>query len=570
MRIAPLPDATWGDSTSLAVSSDGEWLATGSALHVRLFRRPFDNVAGELACYLPRAFSHDATLLACSTTGIGIWDVARHRQIKPPPVGAPKDLIRVARFAADDRSLVWVTDRAVLRWDFTSTGTVAPIFQAPTRIEYAAISENGSTAYISMAGKKASVVDIATGKVASAPASFGVAISPSGARLALQQAGSLEVTELATGKSLWRAKVSSPVTRAAFGDIDESLVYVEAGKLRVTTLPGQPVTLSPTARFAGWLGNGVTAIERGDIVQSFTLATRAWGPAERAALTAKPVAGAPAWATWTTPVLGDRAFAAEPSRRHELPPDVRGDEPCHPTQRVWTPSGGVKTLVMLCTKSPIEGHADPGWEVGGGWAIGVSATTAAIYDPRTGKRVAVLEVPRRKNSHPEFAPAYWQMALAPSGNWLALVWRRAELQGSRETEAQDPREDAMHIDEAAMNVDCVSEGWGCRLEYFAELWKLESVPKRVWQSRLERKIPGRELAAPAQPSGVMAFDQSGTRLLIGFDDGEIRVVSTANTAALPRSERLHRTAITTLSLDSANSVFSADAAGEQRVWKLPP
>ena len=564
-RIAPTPDATWGDLTSLAVSSDGEWLATGSALHVRLFRRPFDKVAGELACYLPRAYSHDAKLLACSTAGIGIWDVVQHRQIKPPPVGAPKDLVRVVRFAPDDRSLVWVTDRAVLRWDFAGAGAVAPIFQAPSRIEYAAIAESGSVAYVSMTGKKAVVVDLATGKAASAPADFGVAISPSGARLALEQSGSFQVTELATGKALWKTKIGSPVTRAAFGETDESLVYVEAGRLRVATVPGQPSAPTPTARFAGWLGNGTAAIERGDVLRSFTLATGAWAAVDRAALTPKPLAGAPAWATWIADAAGDRSFAAEPSKRHELAPDPRGGEPCNPKLRVWTPSGGTKTLAMACTRSPTEGHGDPGWEVGGGWVVGVSATTAAVFDPRTGKRVAALDVPRRKNSHPEFAPAYWQMALAPSGDWLALVWCRAELQGATGTQAQDPREDAMHIDEAATNVDCVSGDRGCRLEYFAELWSMKGAPKRVWHARLERSVTTHE---PAIPTGVLAFDRADGRLLLGFDDGEIRIVSTAALDAPPRGERLHRAAITALSLDAVSGVFSADAAGEQRLWTM--
>lgn len=497
-----------------------------------------------------------------------IWDVAQRRQVTPPPASAPKDLVRVARFAPDDRSLVWITDRAVLRWDFAGTGAVAPIFQAPARIEYATIAESGAAAYVRMKGKKAVVVDLATGKTTSAPADFGVAMSPSGARLALELSGAVQVVEAVTGKALWQTKLASPVTRIAFGETDESLVYVEAGRLRVATVPNPPSVPAPTARFAGWLGSGVAAIERGEVLRSLTFATRAWGAADRAALAPKPLAGAPAWATWVADGPGDRSVAAEPSKRHALAPDLRDGEQCNPKLRVWTPTGGAKTLAMTCTRSPMEGHGDPGWEIGGGWAVGFSSSTAAIYDPRTGRRVAAIDVPRRKSSYPEFAPAYWQMSLAPAGDWLALVWRRAELQGATGTQAPDPREDAMHIDEAAVSTDCVSGERGCRLEYFAELWNVKGAPKRAWQARLERSAITHE---PATPTGVLTFDRAGARLFVGFDDGAIWVISTDSPDAPPLIERLHRAPITVVSLDAGHTVaFSADASGEQRLWTPAP
>jgi hypothetical protein len=566
-RIAPASDGTWANAVSMVVSDDGEWLATGASPRVQVWRRPFDKPGNELACYVPRAFSHDAKLLACQTTGLGIWDVAQRRQVTPPAASAPKGLVRVARFAADDRSLVWVTERAVLRWEFATTGAVVPIYQAAARIEYAVIAEGGSAAYVNMSGKKAVIVDLATGKTSDAPADFGVAISPSGQRLALEKSSSLHIVDVATGKSVWNAKLAAPVTRVAFGETDASLAYVESGHMRVATLPKPPSVPAPTARFAGWLGKGVAAIERGDILRAFTLATRAWGPADRAALAVKPLAGAPVWASWIAEA-GERSVAAEPSKRHKLAPSARGGEPCNAKQRVWTATGGAKTLAMSCTKPETEGHEDPGWEIGGGWAVGVSATTAAIYDPRTGRRVAALDVPRRKNSHPEFAPVYWQMSLAPAGDWLALLWRRAELQGATGTAASDPRGDAMHVDEAAVSADCVSGERGCRLEYFAELWNVKGSPKRVWQARLERSAGDR---TPAQPSGVLAFDRTGGRLLVGFEDGEIRVVSTAAPDTSARSERLHSAAVRVMSIDPESlNVFSADAAGEQRLWSLVP
>ena len=566
-HIAPRPDAPWGDSVSVVVSADGEWLATGSSMRVRLFRRPFEKNIGELACYDARAFSHDGRLLACQTNGLGIWDVAQHKLVAPLPATAPKDLVRSVRFAPDDRSLVWATEHAVLRWDFTGTGAVAPIYQAATRIEYATIADGGSAAYVRAAGK-AVIVDLATSKTTSVPSAYGAALAPSGQRLAITVAGAVQVIEVASGKVIWTVKLASPATRLAFGETDDAIAYAEAGRVRVATFPNGPAMPAQTARFAGWLGDGTAAIERSDTIRSFVLATRTWGPADRSGLAPKMLPGAaPTWAQWIAEAPGDRSVAAEPSNRHELTPDRRGIGPCNPKLRVWTPVGGTKALTMACTKAEMDGHEDPGWEIGGGWAVGVSATTAAIYDPRKGVRVAMLNLPPRKSSHPEFAPAYWQMALAPAGDWLALVSRRAELQGSSGTEPPDPREDAMHVDEAVTTADCVNGERGCQLEYFVELWTLKGPPKRVWRARLERSILGHQLTEAATPSGVLAFDRSGGRLVIGFDNGDIGIVSTS-APDIPRIEHLHRAAIRALSLDpSGNWVFSSDSAGEQRLWK---
>jgi len=428
------------------------------------------------------------------------------------------------------------------------------------------IADGGSAAYALTAGKQAVVVDLSTGKTSPAPPDYGAAISPTGRRLARATA-SLEVIDIATGKVVWTAKVASPVTRLAFGETDDAIAYVEAGRVRVASLPGAPTVPAPTARFAGWLGPGIAAFQRGDVVRSFNLASRQAGTADRSALAPRPIEHAPPWARWLVDGA-DVALAAERNKRHELPPDRRSIEPCEPKLRVWTPTGGTKTLTFACTKKEIEGHEDPGWEIGGGWAVGVSATKATIFDVRTGGRVGEIDVPARKSSKPDFAPAYWQMSLAPAGDWLALVWRRVVLEGANGTEPQDPHEDAMHIAATAASVDCVSSEHGCQLEYFVELWSVKGKPKRVWQARLERSDPGRGVSEPATPSGALVFDRAGTRLLIGLADGEIRTFSTTSPET-QRTERLHVTPIRSLSLDpSGEWAFSEDGAGEQRLWRL--
>jgi hypothetical protein len=542
-------------------------LATGSSHKVRIFRAPFDQPSAELACYNALAFSHDGKLLACSTTTLAIWDIAKRQVVASVPANAPKERANVAAFAADDRSVVWATDHAVVRWDFAGGGSVTPIYQSSARIAHAAFAESGTAAYATAANKGV-VIDLTSGKTIAAPGQFGTTISPSGKRLASGTPGSLQVIDVATGKPVWTAKLTAPVSRIAFGESDDAIVYLEARHLRVATIPGPPIVPPQPSRFVGWLGTGVAAIEHDGTLRAFTLGTRSWAPVDRAALAAKPPDGAPAWASWIAEAPGDRSVAAEPSKRHDLAPDARSGEACDPKLRVWTKAGGTKTLTMRCSKPEMDDHEDPGWQIGGGWAVGVSATAAVIYDARTGKRVATLNVPPRKNKQPEFAPAYWQAALAPTGDWLALIWRRAQLQGSEVRGAPDPREDAMHNDEAAFTADCINGEHGCQLEYFAELWTLKGAPKRVWQARLERSIPGREIREPATPSGVLTFDRTGGQLLVGFDDGEFRVVPTA-APATARSEHLHRAAIRRLSIDPGGIwASSADAAMEQRFWML--
>jgi len=93
----------------------------------------------------------------------------------------------------------------------------------------------------------------------------------------------------------------------------------------------------------------------------------------------------------------------------------------------------------------------------------------------------------------------------------------------------------------------------------------QGAPKRVWETRLERSIQGRQTPEAATPTGVLMFDRAGGALLIGLDDGDIRVVSTSAPDA-PRLEHLHRAPIRVLSIDPSGAwVSSADATGEQRL-----
>lgn len=84
-------------------------------------------------------------------------------------------------------------------------------------------------------------MDFATGKAVSVPGQFGATLSPSGRRLALNLNNTLQVVDVASGTPEWTAKVTSPVTRLAFGETDGALVYVEGHRLRVAALPAPPL-----------------------------------------------------------------------------------------------------------------------------------------------------------------------------------------------------------------------------------------------------------------------------------------------------------------------------------------
>jgi len=126
----------------------------------------------------------------------------------------------------------------------------------------------------------------------------------------------------------------------------------------------------------------------------------------------------------------------------------------------------------------------------------------------------------------------------------------------------------MHVTESHDKTDCVTDLAGeCRMEYRLTLYTLKGAPKQAWQTRLEQQ-QGSDVRA-AQPS-MAVFDHGGKRLLIGMSDGEIQVMSTTKSGAL-HVEHLHHGPIVRLVLSPGDGwVFSEDAAGEQRIWRLPP
>ncbi|HEY0991648.1 MAG TPA: hypothetical protein VGD80_31565, partial [Kofleriaceae bacterium] len=559
-RIDPLPvrDPT---TVTFAISPDAAWLAVGSDKGTRVLARPFDQVSFAPACKEARAFSHDSKLLACHDTLPEIWSVADRKLIAKAPDRALLLMPRAVQFSSDDRSLYWVTEQEIVRWDFASSGATTPVYRSRERIANAVLSEGSNTAFVStrtagVSKYTSALVDLASGQTSAPASEYRAAVSASGRQLAYGVGLEVRVIDAASGKTVWSAAQPALVHRVAFANDGDAVGFVEGTRLHVVDLPAGERSHDTPSRFAGWLDEGVAAIERDGELQQLTLADRSWKPADRTGLVINSTA--PAWASWMA--VGG-SVAAEPSPRHEASPDARSSTPCAAKLRVWTAKGGPKTVAMTCAGPE---SADPGWEIGGGWVVGVTTRSAVVFDAATGKRAGSVNVERARIDRPRFAHAYWTMALSPAGNFLALVSRGAELPPEGRG---DPREDAMHAAELRNKIDCVTGLSGeCRMEYFVTLFALAGGPRQAWQARLEQKHGAGVRAA--QPSAI-AFDHAGTRVLVGMSDGEIQVMSTSSAGA-PHVERLHHGPIVRMVVSPADGwVFSEDAAGQQRLWRLP-
>ena len=543
---------------SIAVAYDAGRVAIGQIVKVRVLPSPFERSEFDLGCSNARAFSHDGRLLACDSTLPEIWDVAKHSKVAAAPKDAPKGP-STARFSSDDKSLLWATDHAIVRWDFATTGNVATIYTTPDRIGDVAFSESGS-AFVTQrpehayTGGHASIIELASGHQTPLPDTYSGTMSPSGRLVAIIKPTEVDVLEAAGGKLVWKGTVTPPIARIAFGEDDSVLAFTEGHAVRVIELPaGSPRTFDAPSRFAGWLGNGIAAVDRAGKLAALTLATTTWGSADRGAILPARPSAAPAWAQWLAEAPNG-VIAAESSKRHDIDVRHRDVTECEGKLRVWTASGGTKTLVLACNTKD-DATPDPGWEIGGGWVVALTTSVATLYDATTGRHAAALPIDKAAN--PKFPSEYWASALAPDGSALALVWRHPHGVGG--DGASDPREDVMHQAEERDNQDCDHDLWGkCVQDYTVEVWTLgQGAPTRVWREAL---------AVPS--SGVLAFDHAGKHLVVGLDNGDLQVWDT--TPAHPsHTVSLHHFGITRISVAPGDEwVFSEDRAAEQRLWRL--
>ena len=532
--IPPIDDNPVALTPRIALSSDGSALAIGSTKQVHVIGKRDINIG---SCIVPGAFSHDAKLLVCLASAPLVWNIVDNKLVAKAPDSGTINMVQAAQFTADDKAVVWATHHELVRWEI-SGGTVATVYKSADDMRSVVFAARGGHAFVSSRASgsskfAAAVVDLATGKATPVGDALTGAVSTDGARVALYQSGEVRVLEVATNKLVWSEKAATPVQSLAFAGDGDNVAYVEGGRIHV--FDGKAArTYDAPSRFAGWVAEGVIATQRGGKLEQVALATQAWSPIDKAPA-GDHVDGAPAWATWQA----NRVAAAPP----------RGGV-CAAKLRVWTAKGGDKTLVAACPENA------PGWVLGEGRAVAVAKVVATVFDAATGKSIGALAVDEPRIVKPEYTREYAAAALAPSA--LALVSRGAQLPAPG---TADPRQDVLHHTEGSCPVDLTGSCWN---DFVVRVYTLDKAPRLAWQLEVTNDRPT-ELAA--QASGAISFDHAGKRVLIGTTDGAIEIASSATTTTV---KRLHFARIVRTVVSPGDGwVFSEDAAGVQRVWKLP-
>jgi WD40 repeat protein len=571
-RVAP-PERRPID-LSVAVSADGQWMAMGHFEKLHVLAAPFTQAAFMVPLAYPTMFSPDGELLVTSSLDrLSLVSLAQRRVVSTSPPVSKTSIEYTAATSGVGQPVYWVREKDVLRWS-PATSTLELLYTARGRLNGGKIA---ARAPIAMVHDDTSLIrlDLSTGvptRVARLSPST-VAVSGSGSRVAARDVGFVRVLDAKTGKELVASEVSASVPRVAYSEHEGVAAYLEDHVIRVLDVPGGVRRYEVPSRFAGWLAGGSAAIARGGALFGVALPGAGLAPVGADAVVGRPPArpaGAPAWATWVTASPGGGVIAAEPSARRGLAPAQRWRGACPARLRVWTSAGGTRTVALKRTDAdlPLE-QTDPCWEIGGGWVVGVTRELVKIYDPTSGRQVAALDAGRPPSPRPELAHEYWAVSVSPTGQHLALWWRRADVWAPpHPDDPDDPDGMDSGIDPEQVQCEEGSDGV-CKMEYFAELWSLRGTPQRVWQTRYDApQTVGRTWPYPKLASGPIAFTPDGRYVLLGFDDGDIVVRAVAD-ARPTRTERLHRAPVTRIEVAPSGAwVLSEDSAGEQRLWPL--
>lgn len=240
---------------------------------------------------------------------------------------------------------------------------------------------------------------------------------------------------------------------------------------------------------------------------------------------------------------------------------------CPATLRVYTTKGKTKTLTLKSTDT-VGGsthRGDPCWQVQSGRVLGVTRAQIAIFDPRTGKRLARLDAGGEASPDDVLVNDYVAAQLSPDATRLALWWRRTHI-------GRGP--DDPHAAHDAGDPACLRDSDRyCELEWIAEMWDVSAKPRRLWQSRLDadRDIDPSYSTMhrgnqPKNGSGPIAFTHDGTSVLFGFADGDVLLRHVATGDIVVR-QSLHDAPIIRLEVSPDDKhIFSEDAQGEQRIW----
>jgi hypothetical protein len=595
------PKITPQDSGQFFVlSPKGTWLAVSFNVHLFLFKAPFDGPPISTPCYDAHAFSADESRLLCSKSNPLILDIASNQIIGKAPEDCWRGVPIGLTFSHDQKAAYCITQTHIVRWDF-ATNAIAEVASASTKFERFSLASNAPVMLLREDGNLYRL-DLVTGKkdflLQVGDASF--VASPSGKRamvLALKEVLSVDLD----------TKVTTPLAKihAGIGDIayaqDANLLALISSspfngiddryQILILDLATGLRTYPAPTRFAAWLPDSSAALEKDGLFSTLILSTSpaigtrgTTDAATLAALAPKPPLGAPAWASWISAGPSGQLLLAEPRPRSAIVPDLRYARPCEPTFRLWIPgkpgTGKEKILINPCT--PIDDlifpRNDAGWFFDAGWILGLSTRVAALFNSK-GSLVAKLSPGTPSIPKKEFRHEFWNAAFSPTGKHLALLWHRADYGGDA-PRPSDPREDVMHRADDLDRVDCQRDRFGdCKLEAFLEIWSLGPRPRRLWKERFSLPATAnRTLLEPKLPSGALAFDRTGQRVLVGFRDGDILIRSLSDknpdlfgAKATAPLESLHQVPVTRISVSPDNRwVFSEDASAEQRLWSLPP
>ena len=473
---------------------------------------------------------------------------------------------------ADHGAVVdWLREDGAFECDLKS-GAVTQRATRPSRWDSAVVAGSARVAVVEH-DDNAYRLDLATGAEALLVAHPGIsAISPDGKTFATAIEGGFELVDGTTAKVRSTVKTGNNVNALVWSDRNEVLAYVVDGTLVLHDVTTGSIKFAEPSRFVGWLAEGSAAVKRGGSLLALDLRSGSLGPADGAAVAklqpAAP-AGAPAWATWIAESPSGAVIAAEPSKARDLPVSER--EHCEPTLRVWTASGGVRTLATPPSDGSYDTTFDPCWHLAGGWVVGASTRQIQIFDPTTGKRIARITAPPPPVPIPGplFASRFYELNVSPDGKWLGLVWRRPDVFANAPDLTPD---EALERMETRVTRDC-NRGHevACMTEEFVEVWRLApGAPRRQWQSRLPLFDQPYETWESKAASGAIAFTHDGKYALFGYEDGDIVIRSTAD-VAVARTAHEHPVAITRIEVSPGDGfVFTEDIEGEQRIWPLAP
>ncbi|MGN6109437.1 MAG: hypothetical protein ACTHU0_30295 [Kofleriaceae bacterium] len=488
------------------VSADGRWLAGGSFDPMGVRPAPYTRPQFEVKLARPHRFSRDGTRLLASSGAPVVIDLAQQKAVAGSPRAPiePYDRSALDVAESDDGSQVWWLRRSGLVRWDRASNEVTVVTKAAQKWVRVQVALRAPVAIVST-GKGLYRLELTSGAISRLSTEWSrFAISPNGQRVLLKRFLKIR------GRLVRRLRVIDAKNSTQLGSLD---------------VPGDVDRIAYTED-----DDTIAYIENGQIRLAVL---------DRGKLRVLPVEGTTRFRGWAANSI---ASLERDGQRLQL--DV-----------------ATRTI----SASPLPPLAPPPSPL----VLDMKPQTLVVRDAKR-QVLAELDAGTPPRPGPQLEHEYWQAVGSPSGTHVALWWRRADVQSP--PPAEEPGRDVMHT-YAGYEIPPTCEtdrNIQCKREYFGELWSLAPTPTRVWQFRPagKRQGSGRSWPLPKVASGPIAFTHDGTRVLFGFDDGDVMIRS-IDAAPSERVESLHRAPITRIDLSPDDRwVFTEDAEGEQRIWPL--